>query len=169
MLRSAQCVSRLEEFTDGKFNEVIDDHFVKAADVKRVLLCSGKVYYDLLDKQQTDKRKDVAVVRLEQLYPIPYDQLEAIQSKYKKATEFIWVQEEPENMGAWPYISRKFRNSSLNLELISRQESSSTATGYAKQHIAQQLNIVVSAFESKAGLKDKKQVKVATKKIVNID
>ena len=169
LLRSAQCVSRLEEFTDGRFNEVIDDHFVKAADVKRVLLCSGKVYYDLLDKQQTDKRKDVAVVRLEQLYPIPYDQLEAIQSKYKKATEFIWVQEEPENMGAWPYISRKFRNSSLNLELISRQESSSTATGYAKQHIAQQLNIVVSAFESKAGLKDKKQVKVATKKIVNID
>ena len=169
LLRSAQCVSRLEEFTDGKFNEVIDDHFVKAADVKRVLLCSGKVYYDLLDKQQTGKRKDVAVVRLEQLYPIPYDQLEAIQSKYKKATEFIWVQEEPENMGAWPYISRKFRNSSLNLELISRQESSSTATGYAKQHIAQQLNIVASAFESKAGLKDKKQVKVATKKIVNID
>ena len=169
LLRSAQCVSSLEEFTDGKFNEVIDDYFVKAADVKRVLLCSGKVYYDLLDKQQTDKRKDVAVVRLEQLYPIPYDQLEAIQSKYKKATEFIWVQEEPENMGAWPYISRKFRNSSLNLELISRQESSSTATGYAKQHIAQQLNIVVSAFESKAGLKDKKQVKVATKKIVNID
>ncbi|WP_306550322.1 2-oxoglutarate dehydrogenase E1 component [Daejeonella sp.] len=169
LLRSAQCVSKLEEFTDGKFNEVIDDHFVKAADVKRVLLCSGKVYYDLLDKQQTDKRKDVAVVRLEQLYPIPYDQLEAIHSKYKKATEFIWVQEEPENMGAWPYISRKFRNSSINFELISRLESSSTATGYAKQHIAQQLNIVASAFESKAGLKDKKQVKVATKKIVNID
>ena len=169
LLRSAQCVSRLEEFTDGKFNEVIDDHFVKAADVKRVLLCSGKVYYDLLDKQQTDKRKDVAVVRLEQLYPIPYDQLEAIQSKYKKATEFIWVQEEPENMGAWPYISRKFRNSSINFELISRLESSSTATGYAKQHIAQQLYIVASAFESKAGLKDKKQVKAATKKIVNID
>ena len=169
LLRSAQCVSRLEEFTDGKFNEVIDDHFVKAADVKRVLLCSGKVYYDLLDKQQIDKRKDVAVVRLEQLYPIPYDQIEAIQSKYKKATEFIWVQEEPENMGAWPYISRKFRNSSINFELISRLESSSTATGYAKQHIAQQLYIVASAFESKAGLKDKKQVKAATKKIVNID
>lgn len=169
LLRSAQCVSKLEEFTDGKFNEVIDDLFVKAADVKRVLFCSGKVYYDLLDKQQTDKRKDIAVVRLEQLYPMPYDQLEAIQSKYKKATEFIWVQEEPENMGAWPYISRKFRNSSLNFELISRLESSSTATGYAKQHIAQQLYIVASAFESKPGLKDKKQVKAATKKIVNID
>ncbi len=156
LLRSAQCVSKLEEFSDGKFNEVIDDNFVKAADVKRVLFCSGKVYYDLLEKQQKDKRKDVAVVRLEQLYPMPYDQLEAIQSKYKKATEFIWVQEEPENMGAWPYISRKFRNSSLNFELISRLESSSTATGYAKQHIAQQLYIVANAFESKARPKDKK-------------
>jgi len=169
LLRSAQCVSKLEEFTDGKFNEVIDDAFVKAADVKRVLFCSGKIYYDLLEKQQADKRKDVAVVRLEQLYPIPYDQLEAIQSKYKKATEFVWVQEEPENMGAWPYISRKFRNSSFNFELISRKESSSTATGYAKQHIAQQLYIVASAFESAASPKDKKQVEAATKKVVNID
>ncbi len=156
LLRSAQCVSKLEEFSDGKFNEVIDDNFVKAADVKRVLFCSGKVYYDLLEKQQKDKRKDVAVVRLEQLYPMPYNQLEAIQSKYKKATEFMWVQEEPENMGAWPYISRKFRNSSFNFELISRQESSSTATGYAKQHIAQQVYIVASAFESKARPKDKR-------------
>jgi 2-oxoglutarate dehydrogenase E1 component len=169
LLRSAQCVSKLEEFTDGKFNEVIDDQFVKTADVKRVLFCSGKIYYDLLEKQQTDKRKDVAVVRLEQLYPMPYDQLEAIQSKYKNATEFVWVQEEPENMGAWPYISRKFRNSSLNFELISRKESSSTATGYAKQHIAQQLYVVACAFESKTSPKDKKQVKAATKKVVNID
>jgi 2-oxoglutarate dehydrogenase E1 component len=169
LLRSAQCVSKLEEFTEGKFNEVIDDNFVKAADVKRVLFCSGKVYYDLLEKQQTDKRKDVAVVRLEQLYPMPYDQLEAIKSKYKKATEFVWVQEEPENMGAWPYISRKFRKSSFNFELVSRNESSSTATGYAKQHIAQQLYIVASAFESAAGPKDKKQVEAATKKVVNID
>lgn len=169
LLRSAQCVSKLEEFTDGKFNEVFDDTFVKAADVKRVLFCSGKIYYDLLEKQQTDKRKDVAVVRLEQLYPMPYDQLEAIQSKYKKAAEFVWVQEEPENMGAWPYISRKFRNSSFKFELISRKESSSTATGYAKQHIAQQLYIVASAFESAAGPKDKKQVEAATKKVVDID
>jgi 2-oxoglutarate dehydrogenase E1 component len=169
LLRSSQCVSKLEEFTDGKFNEVIDDNFVKAADVKRVLLCSGKVYYDLLEKQQSDNRKDVAVVRLEQLYPMPYDQLNAIQSKYKKATEFVWVQEEPENMGAWPYISRKFRKSSFNFELVSRTESSSTATGYAKQHIAQQLYIVASAFESATGKKDKKQVEAATKKVVNID
>jgi 2-oxoglutarate dehydrogenase E1 component len=149
-------VSSLDEFTKGKFQEVIDDAFVKAADVKRVLFCSGKVYYDLLDKQQTDKRNDVAIVRLEQLYPLPLTQLEEIKSKYKNASELIWVQEEPENMGAWPYISRKFRKSAFDFDLISRKESSSTATGYAKQHAAQQLYIVSSAFENVAGSKSKK-------------
>lgn len=156
LLRSPKCVSSLEEFTKGNFQEVIDDAFVKAADVKRVLFCSGKVYYDLLDKQQTDKRNDVAIVRLEQLYPLPLTQLEAIKSKYKNASELIWVQEEPENMGAWPYISRKFRKSAFDFDLISRKESSSTATGYAKQHAAQQLYIVSSAFENVAGSKSKK-------------
>ena len=156
LLRSPKCVSSLEEFTKGKFQEVIDDAFVKAADVKRVLFCSGKVYYDLLDKQQTDKRNDVAIVRLEQLYPLPLTQLEEIKSKYKNASELIWVQEEPENMGAWPYISRKFRKSAFDFDLISRKESSSTATGYAKQHAAQQLYIVSSAFENVAGSKSKK-------------
>lgn len=169
LLRSAQCVSKLEEFTDGKFRELIDDSFVKAADVKRVLFCSGKVYYDLLEKQQVDMIKDVAIVRLEQLYPLPYDQIEAVQKKYNKAKEFFWVQEEPENMGAWPYISRKFRKSSINFEVISRKESSSTATGYAKQHIAQQLYIVTKAFDDAAGPEVKKQVVKATKKIVDID
>ncbi|WP_276364530.1 2-oxoglutarate dehydrogenase E1 component [Daejeonella sp. H1SJ63] len=169
LLRSPQCVSNLEEFTDGKFRELIDDSFVKATDVKRVLFCSGKIYYDLLEKQRVDKRKDVAIVRLEQLYPLPYDQIEAVQKKYSKAKEFFWVQEEPENMGAWPYISRKFRKSSLNFEVISRKESSSTATGYAKQHIAQQLYIVTRAFDDAAGPEVKKQVEKATKKIVDID
>ena len=169
LLRSAQCVSKLEEFTEVNFRELIDDSFVKAADVKRVLFCSGKVYYDLLEKQQVDKRKDVAIVRLEQLYPLPYDQIEAVQKKYNKAKEFLWVQEEPENMGAWPYISRKFRKSSLNLEVISRKESSSTATGYAKQHIAQQLYIITKAFDDAAGPEVKKKVEKTTKKIVDID
>jgi 2-oxoglutarate dehydrogenase E1 component len=150
LLRSPKCVSSLNDFTKGKFQELIDDAFVKAADVKRVLFCSGKVYYDLLDKQQSDQRQDVAIVRLEQLYPMPYDQLEAIKTKYKNASELIWVQEEPENMGAWPYISRKFRKSAFNFDLISRKESSSTATGYAKQHAAQQLDIINTAFENAA-------------------
>lgn len=169
LLRSPQCVSKLEEFTEGRFRELIDDSFVKSSDVKRVLFCSGKVYYDLLEKQQADKRKDVAIVRIEQLYPLPYDQIEAVQKKYSKAKEFFWVQEEPENMGAWPYISRKYRKSSLDLDVISRKESSSTATGYAKQHIAQQLYIVTRAFDDVAGPEVKKKVVKATKKIVDID
>ena len=169
LLRSQQCVSKLEEFTEGRFRELIDDSFVKSSDVKRVLFCSGKVYYDLLEKQQADKRKDVAIVRIEQLYPLPYDQIEAVQKKYIKAKEFFWVQEEPENMGAWPYISRKYRKSSLDLDVISRKESSSTATGYAKQHIAQQIYIVTRAFDDVAGPEVKKKVVKATKKIVDID
>lgn len=169
LLRSSQCVSKLEEFTEGKFREVIDDTFVKASDVKRVLFCSGKIYYDLLEKQQVDKRKDVAIVRLEQLYPTPYDQLDAIKNRYKNAKEHIWVQEEPENMGAWPYIARKFRNSEFDFEVISRKESSSTATGYAKQHVTQQLYIIGRAFEEAAGPEVTKKVENATHKVVNID
>jgi 2-oxoglutarate dehydrogenase E1 component len=88
---------------------VIDDTYADAKKVKRVLFCSGKIYYDLLDKQQADQRKDVAIVRIEQLYPTPVQQMAKIKAKYNKATEFIWVQEEPENMGAWPYMCRKFR------------------------------------------------------------
>ncbi|HYK77764.1 MAG TPA: 2-oxoglutarate dehydrogenase E1 component [Daejeonella sp.] len=169
LLRSPQCISKLDEFTDGKFREVIDDAYVKAADVKRVLICSGKIYYDLLDKQQADKRGDVAIVRLEQLYPMPYDQLDAIRTKYKKAKEFMWVQEEPENMGPWPYICRKFRRSEFNFEVISRQESSSTATGYAKQHVAQQLYIVGKAFGDQAGPAVTKKVEDVAQKVINVD
>jgi 2-oxoglutarate dehydrogenase E1 component len=169
LLRHPQCVSKLEEFTNGQFQEVIDDTFVKPQDVKRLLFCTGKVYYDLLEKQQTDKRKDVAIVRLEQLYPTPYAQLEKIKAKYNKAKEYVWVQEEPENMGAWPYLCRKLRNSDINLEVISRKESSSTATGYAKQHISQQLYIIGKAFEDKAGKEVKKTVVDTTNKAVKVD
>ncbi len=169
LLRHPLCVSPLDEFTKGGFREVIDDSFVKAEGVKRILCCTGKIYYDLLEKQQADQRKDVAIVRLEQLYPTPIEQLEAIKSKYKNAKELIWVQEEPENMGAWPYLCRKLRKTSLEMEVISRRESSSTATGYAKQHVSQQLYIVGKAFESEAGEKVEKAVKKSTKKIADID
>lgn len=148
LLRSPKCVSKLEDFTNDRFHELIDDNYVDPKKVKRVLFCTGKIYYDLLDRQQTEKRKDVAIVRIEQLYPTPLVQILKIKAKYNKATEFTWVQEEPENMGAWPYICRKFHNDKLiNLTVISRPEGSSTATGFAKQHAAQQLHIVNKAFE----------------------
>lgn len=169
LLRHPLCVSGLDDFTTGHFREVIDDTFVEAKDVKRVLICTGKVYYDLLEKQQTDQRKDVAIVRMEQIYPIPYKQLEDIKDKYSHASEFIWVQEEPENMGAWPFICRKFRDSNFNFNVISRKESSSTATGYSKQHISQQLYIIGKSFEDAVGKEVKKSVVKTTKKVVNVD
>ncbi len=168
LLRHPLCVSTIDEFTEGGFREVIDDTFASAEDVKRVLFCTGKVYYDLLEKQQADQRKDVAIVRVEQLYPTPITQLRELKNKYIHA-EFFWVQEEPENMGAWPYICRKFRKSELNLDVISRKEASSTATGYAKQHISQQLYIVGKAFEDVAGKEVKKAIVDTTKKVVNVD
>ncbi|TSJ42664.1 2-oxoglutarate dehydrogenase E1 component [Mucilaginibacter corticis] len=166
LLRNPKCVSPLADFTDGGFKEVIDDNYADAKKVKRVLFCSGKIYYDLLEKQQADERKDVAIVRLEQLYPTPVQQLSAIRARYTKATDFIWVQEEPENMGAWPYLYRKSRTEdALKFDIISRNESASTATGFAKQHAAQQLYIVSKAFESPAGKKVKEAVKATAEKM----
>ena len=126
---------------------MIDDQTVNAKNVKRVLFCSGKVYYDLLDKQQKENRKDVALVRVEQIYPKPEKQLQKIAEKYNNATEFVWVQEEPENMGAWPFMCREYRKSAIQFEVVSRVASSSTATGYAKQHAKQQQQLVDNAFD----------------------
>ncbi|MCW8312794.1 2-oxoglutarate dehydrogenase E1 component [Sphingobacterium thalpophilum] len=148
LLRHPKVVSPLKDFTEGAFQEVIDDANVAAKDVKRVLFCSGKVYYDLLEKQEADKRKDVAIVRLEQLFPIPTEQLKAVRKKYNKAKEFIWVQEENENMGAWSYYCRKLMGTEIAFTgFVARKESGSTATGYMKQHVAQQAEILNKSFE----------------------
>ncbi len=146
LLRHPKAVSSIADFTEKDFQEIIDDENVTAKSVKKVVLCSGKIYYELLEKQETDKRKDVAIVRVEQLYPIAHDQIEALQKKYAKA-KFVWVQEENENMGAWPFYCRKFRGSTLNLDVIARPESGSPATGYMKQHVSQQEEIINKAFE----------------------
>jgi len=146
LLRHPMAVSPIADFTEKDFREILDDENADANAVKRVLLCSGKIYYDLLEKQEADKRTDVAIVRIEQIYPIAHDQIATLQQKYAKA-EFVWVQEENENMGAWPFIHRQFRNSALRLSLIARPESSSPATGYMKRHLAQQEEIVNKAFD----------------------
>ncbi len=147
LLRHPKVVSPLADFASVSFQEIIDDSAVKAASVKRVLFCSGKIYYDLLEKQQADKRKDVAIVRIEQLYPAPIQQLQTIRKKYSKATDFIWVQEENENMGAWPYYCRKFRKTDIEFtDFIARGESGSPATGYMKKHVSQQEEIVNKSF-----------------------
>src|SRR6218665_90442 len=135
--------SSADEFTNGGFREVIDDTFADTSKVKKVLFCTGKVYFDLAERQQKEGRKDIAIVRLEQLYPLPLKQLEALYAKYSKATWF-WVQEEPLNMGAAAFL--KMNLTSINYGVISRQPSASTATGYAKVHKQEQEEIVETAF-----------------------
>jgi 2-oxoglutarate dehydrogenase E1 component len=147
LLRHPKCVSFIDDFTSGGFHELIDDGSADAASVERILFCSGKIYYELLEKQQAEERRDIAIIRIEQLYPTPVQQMRKIKTKYNNAREFVWVQEEPENMGAWPYMCRKFCNTDLQMRVISRKESGSTATGHAKVHAAEQAAIIESAFK----------------------
>ena len=142
-LRNPQTYSRVEDFTTGGFKEIIDDNFAETGKVKKVLFCSGKIYFELAEKQQKENRKDIAILRLEQLYPLPFRQIDELVKKYGKATWF-WVQEEPLNMGAASFL--KMNLSNVNFGVISRQPSAATATGYNKVHVQEQLEIIETAF-----------------------
>ena len=146
LLRHPECVSKLKDFTESGFQEIIDDPSVNAKDVKRLLMCTGKIYYDLKAKQQKDKRKDVAIVRLEQIYPMPEEQSWKLLEKYKGA-EKVWVQEEPKNMGAFTFLRRYVQFD--DFKLLARKSSASPATGYASVHAAEQSKIVNGAFAEK--------------------
>jgi 2-oxoglutarate dehydrogenase E1 component len=145
MLRHPLCVSPLEDFTNGAFKEVIGDSYVADDTVKKVLLCTGKLYYELLEEQQNNKRTDVAVIRVEQLHPFPHTQLDAELSKYTDAKVY-WIQEEPSNMGYWWYMVRALRNKNILQDVVARKASSSPATGYNKVHNKQQREIIEKAF-----------------------
>jgi 2-oxoglutarate dehydrogenase E1 component len=142
-LRHPGSYSTTEEFLTGGFKEVIDDTFADTKAVKKVLFCSGKIYFDLAERQQKDNRKDIAIIRVEQLYPLPAKQLEELYKKYNRATWF-WVQEEPLNMGAASFLQMNLK--SINYGVISRQPSASTATGFAKVHKQEQEEIIETAF-----------------------
>ncbi|MEP7128841.1 MAG: 2-oxoglutarate dehydrogenase E1 component, partial [Chitinophagales bacterium] len=145
LLRHPKCVSDWSEMTKGGFREVIDDAAITdATKVRRVLLCSGKIYYDLLERQEKEKRDDIAIARIEQLAPLPQKQLDAITAKYKTA-RFIWVQEEPYNMGAYAFLKMNWKNTELFG--ITRKASASPATGFSKLHAKEQLEIIDKAFE----------------------
>ena len=147
LLRHPLCHSSLSEFLPGtNFQEVIDDSYVVEKSVQRVLFCTGKIYYELLERQQQEQRKDIAVVRMEQLYPIADQQLLAVRDRYSNAKEWFWVQEEPENMGAAGFMLRKFPALGAPLGLISRPESSTPSTGFAVMHKKQQEELIRRAF-----------------------
>ena len=143
-LRHHGSYSKKEEFVSGAFKEVIDDQYIdEPAKVKKVLFCSGKVYFDLAEYQQKGNHKDTAIIRLEQIYPLPAKQLEELYNKYNKATWF-WVQEEPLNMGAASFLQMNLKT--INYGVISRQPSASPATGFAKVHAQEQKEIIETAF-----------------------
>jgi 2-oxoglutarate dehydrogenase E1 component len=144
LLRYPSCVSSVKDFTSGGFREVLDDTTVKAASVKRIVFCTGKIYYDLVEQREKTGQLDTAVVRIEQLYPFPQNQLNELVKKYSGAKQFIWAQEEPENMGAWSFVVRRFKG--IQLDYIGRDEAASPATGFSKVHAKQQQGILDKIF-----------------------
>jgi 2-oxoglutarate dehydrogenase E1 component len=151
LLRHPKAVSPLNDLAEGGFHEVLDDT-CDPAEVERILLCSGKVYYDLLGRRETTERRDVAIVRVEMLYPFPEDALGACLDRYRDAREFVWVQEEPRNYGAWMYVRDRFSTHLPHIELhyFGREESACGATASMAQFQEEQKRLVEGALGPEA-------------------
>jgi 2-oxoglutarate dehydrogenase E1 component len=148
LLRHPKVVSSLEDCASGKFQRVLPDDS-KSQNAKRILICTGKVYYDLTAYREEHKRSDVAIIRLEQLYPLPAALLEGALKSYVEHTPALWVQEEPANMGAWRYLHEKFGKKLFNrfpFAPVSRHESASPATGSSHAHKLEQAQLIARAF-----------------------
>ncbi|NVK80466.1 multifunctional oxoglutarate decarboxylase/oxoglutarate dehydrogenase thiamine pyrophosphate-binding subunit/dihydrolipoyllysine-residue succinyltransferase subunit, partial [Streptomyces morookaense] len=159
MLRLKAAASKAEEFTSGQFRPVIGDDAVNPADVRKVVFCSGKVYYDLAAEREKRGAMDTALIRLERLYPLPGAEVQAEIAKFPNAAKYIWAQEEPANQGAWPFIALNLIDhldlavgadvpASERLRRISRPHSSSPAVGSAKRHQAEQAQLVAEVFDA---------------------
>ncbi|MDY6799963.1 MAG: 2-oxoglutarate dehydrogenase E1 component [Bacteroidota bacterium] len=144
LLRHPQCVSSLDELSSASFKEVIDDDNVTAKEVRRVIFCTGKIYYDLLEKKEEYNAMDIALVRVEQLHPWPEKEIKKIIKKYPNTLRWIWLQEEPENMGAWRYVKDKFEG--IDILPLARLESGSPAVGLNKLHVLGQQEIIGKVF-----------------------
>ncbi|MEP6584318.1 MAG: 2-oxoglutarate dehydrogenase E1 component [Ginsengibacter sp.] len=143
-LRHPGSYSHIKEFTSGGFKEIIDDTSIKdSSNITKVLFCTGKIYFDLEEKREKDKIADVAILRIEQIYPLPEKQLMQLYKKYSKAI-WYWVQEEPLNMGAASFL--RMNLTSMNYGIISRPASAATATGFSKIHAQEQAEIINTAF-----------------------
>ncbi len=145
LLRHPQCISHLDELAKGRFTELYDETYLEKPDeINKVVFCSGKLYYDLLEERGKRNITDTAIIRMEQIYPVPYKHIEAIKKKYKKAGKWLWVQEEPENMGPWPFIMRKLPE--MKFTVVARKESGSPAGGLVKKHIKRHKRIMELTF-----------------------
>jgi 2-oxoglutarate dehydrogenase E1 component len=149
LLRFEPSASRLEDFTDGAFQVVLDDPTTPdPGNVRRVLLCSGKVYYALAAAREKERAGGIAIVRVEQLYPFPRKELMAVLNKYRRAQEFVWVQEEPRNRGAWSFISPRLSDMLPDtvVQYVGRDESASPAAGAFKMHQVEEQEILTAAL-----------------------
>ena len=149
LLRAKGAVSTLRDLSEGGFQRIIGDPHLEAAKARRVLVCSGKVYYDLLAHREAKKIVDVAILRLEQLYPLQAADLSRALSPYRPGTEVIWVQEEPLNMGAWYSLNTRWPREARErnaVGCVARPESASPATGSAASHKFEQQLLVEQAF-----------------------
>ena len=152
LLRNPNAVSTLDDLSDGSFECVIDDELDNKNDVKKIIMCSGKVFYELIDKRNKEKRHDIAIIRIEQLYPFPYDDLEEILLRYQNVHDYIWCQEEPLNQGAW--FSHRHRiqrvldrlGNNDEVKLVSRPPAAAPAVGLMKLHLKQQETLINEAI-----------------------
>lgn len=145
LLRHPECVSTIEDFTEGKFHELIEDKDIKdTSKVKRLILCTGKIFYELLAERRERKTEDISIVRVEQLHPFPLLEFNELLINYPKDLEIVWVQEEPFNMGAAQFMKQHLGN--CNLRIISRPASGVTAEGLTALHKINQAKIIAKAF-----------------------
>ena len=153
LLRNPKATSSLKDLTKGSFKCVIDDEFKNKPSITKVVLCSGKVFYDLKDRQNSEQKDNIAIVRIEQLYPFPYDDLEEVLMKYNNVKDIVWCQEEPQNQGAW--FSHRHRlqrvldrlGKDKEITLVSRPPAAAPAVGMMKLHLEQQSNLVTEALQ----------------------
>jgi 2-oxoglutarate dehydrogenase E1 component len=149
LLRHKLAVSSLDEFAGGQFQALIPDSTATAKKIRRVVLCAGKVYYDLLEETRKQELADVALVRVEQLYPFPRPELVAELKRHGSAAEVVWCQEEPQNQGAWYQIQHHLRaclQPRQSLHYAGRARSPSPAAGHMDEHLAEQAQLVADAL-----------------------
>ena len=145
LLRHPKVMSNIDDCINGQFKEIINLKKQSKKNVKRIICCTGKVYYDLLEKADALNDKQTEIIRFEQLYPLPKNQIEALKKDYSQVKDWRWVQEEPENMGAWSHIMRHC--SYIDWRYVGRKESASPAVGSSKVHAKQQEILLNQAFE----------------------
>ena len=147
LLRHPMVISKVKELSTGSFQEIIDDPTAEPKLVEKVVFTSGRLYYDLAKYKVENGITNIAIVRLEQIYPIPNKHINNILKRYNRSKELIWAQDEPENMGAWPFVNRKLDY--LGFKVASRKESASPAVGLMEQHKHGLEKILKHVFEVK--------------------